>query len=63
MVLSSPARNRARFQPGACIKPEFDRRRRVDYWRIEDIVFSKRKAYKKAFRELQPLPFTRLHRG
>jgi len=39
--------------------PEFDRWRWVDYWKpVEDIVFFKRKVYKKALKELEPLLFT-----
>ena len=40
-------------------KPEFDRWRWVDYWKpVEDIVFFKRKVYKKALEELEPLLFS-----
>ena len=40
-------------------KPEFDRWRWVDYWKpVEDIVFFKRKVYKRALKELEPLLFT-----
>lgn len=39
--------------------PEFDRWRWVDYWKpVEDIVFFKRKVYKKALKELEPLLFS-----
>jgi len=40
-------------------KPEFDRWRWVDYWKpVDDIVFFKRKVYKRALQELEPLLFT-----
>ena len=36
--------------------PEFDHWRWVDYWKpVDDIVFFKRKVYKKALEELEPL--------
>ncbi len=37
-------------------KPEFDQWRWVDYWRpSKEVIFFKRKVYKKALTELQPL--------
>ena len=38
--------------------PEFDRWRWVDYWQpVDDIVFFKRKVYRRALQELEPLVF------
>ena len=39
-------------------KPEFDRWRWVDYWHpLQEVVFFKRKVYKRALKEFEPILF------
>ncbi len=47
------------FNLSSSDKPEFDRWRWVDYWKpVDDIVFFKRKVYRKALTELESLLFS-----
>lgn len=44
------------FRLDACDAPEFDCWRWVDYWTpAEEVIFFKRKVYRRALRELEPL--------
>lgn len=44
------------FDLGCCDKPEFDHWQWVDYWEpSKKVIFFKRKVYKRALSELQPL--------
>lgn len=44
------------FDLGLSAKPEFDNWQWVDYWKpSEEVIFFKRKVYKKALAELEPL--------
>jgi len=44
------------FDLGCCDKPEFDHWQWVDYWEpSKKVIFFKRKVYKKALSELEPL--------
>ena len=46
------------FNLGASAKPEFDGWRWVDYWfPVDEVVFFKRKVYRRALNELAPLLF------